>query len=1072
MKAIFITILFCGLLLVTMAQQDRRLTVQGKIHGFENQEALSNVTIRNGSIGSVITDVKGQFITAVRSLSDPLLVTAVGYRDTTVAAGYFIDGAILYLSRQITHLEEVIVQTGYQSLRANEVTGAVDVISNEMLNQQTGLNILQRLNNITPAIRFDNQPIDIPDLQKLNISIRGLSTINGHLDPLVVLDGFIYEGNINNIDPNSIDNITILKDASASAIWGARAGNGVIVITSKKGDFKRDQPTRVSLNNTWIVQKKSDLNNVFQLSNQDYIDVEEMLFKNGYYNNQLANIPYLAVTPAIDIFDRRRRGLISAADSASMIQNLLAQDGRYNYMSNFLDVPLSQQYNLNISGGSLYNSYGLGVGFTKSASELSEGIEKINIQLNNGFRPISKLQIDMTVHFTTQKGYTGKPAYNSFAYNGKSTPYMQFVANDGSEIPFDHEFRSLHLRENYSSGLLDWAYYPLTDYQFSNTNTRLNEWYAITSARYNILPFLDVNLGFQFQNQTIDVIGLDKLESYTARSYINQFTEIDPIAGSTKYNVPLGGIRKMNEMSSSSYTLRGQSNLNKNIGQLKVIGMAGAEIRQNKNFGSSYTAYGFSGDPLRTASVDYANRFQNIPTNSLRSIEGAPSFSKITNRFISIYSNWSAIWDRRYGISGSFRKDGANIFGATTNDKWSPLWSLGVLWDLTNEAFFNVETIDRLRLRTTYGYSGNVDLRKTPDPIAYTGTAQYTNLPMLAISDLNDPSLRWEKVGTFNVGLDFELATSRISGTVDYYIKNGKDLYGLTDYDYTAWGNQATITKNVAAMQGRGWDISINTMNTVGDVKWSSRFIYSFNKNTTTEYYNSSNSGIISFLGNGNTIQPFVGKPLNGIAAYRYFGLNENGMAQGILDGELTTDYLGIRRAVFASPDGHESISFIGSSKPQQFGNLINTLKWKDYELSINISYKGNYYFKKPVTSYTSLFQNGTAYPDFEQRWKAPGDENLTNVPAMIYPVVSNSVAFYSNADINVLKGNHVRLEYISGSWTKNTKIGNREAKMQVYGHVSNLGLLWTANADRIDPEFAYRLGPSTSFSLGLKLEY
>ncbi|WP_169305624.1 SusC/RagA family TonB-linked outer membrane protein [Sphingobacterium alkalisoli] len=1068
-----ITIFFCNILLYTMAQQEDITTVQGTVYGLETREALGNVTVRiSNTNAAVTTNEIGHFAIAVRSLKDSLTITAVGYRDTTVSAGSFTTPAILYLVRQTTQLEEVVVQTGYQSLKVNEITGAVDVISNEMLNQQTGLNILQRLNNITPGIRFDNQAINTPDLQKLNVSIRGLSTINGHLDPLVVLDGFIYEGNINNIDPNSIENITILKDASASSIWGARAGNGVIVMTSKKGDFMSRQPTRVTVNNTWIIQKRPDLNSLYELSNRDFIEVEEMLFNQGYYNNQLNNSPFLAVTPAIDIFDRRKRGMISATDSASMIQNLLVQDGRRSYMSNFYDVPLSQQYNLNISGGSLDHSYGLGVGYTQNTTELSAGAKKANIQLNNSFRPIDKLQVDMSILFTSQKSNTGKPAYSSLAHNGKAVPYMQFIADDGAGIPFEREFRRLYLDERYTSGLLDWGYYPLTDYRYSRTITRLNEWYASTSARYKLLPFLDMNLGFQFQNQTSENTGIDKLESYAARSYINQFTEVDPTTGSVKYNVPLGGIRKMGTASSSSYTFRGQSNLNKNIGLLKIIGMLGAELRQNKNVGSSYTAYGFNDDPLMSAPVDFANRYRNIPTNSLRNIAGMPSFSHITNRFVSVYSNWSAIWDNRYGLSGSFRRDGGNIFGATTNDKWSPLWSIGGSWDLTNESFFRTEAIDRLRLRATYGYSGSVDLRKTPDPVAYTGTAQYTNLPMLAISVLNDPSLRWEKVGTFNLGLDFALARSRITGAVDYYVKNGRDLYGLTDYDYTTWGNQATITKNVAAMRGRGWDISINSLNTTGALKWNSRLIFSFNKNVTTAYYNSANSGVISFLGNGNTIQPFVGKPLNGIAAYRYFGLDEEGRALGILDGELTTDYLGIRRAVFASPEGHESIEFIGSSKPQQFGNLINTLDWKNFGLSINISYKGDYYFQRPVTSYAALFQSGTAYPDFESRWKAPGDEQITNVPAMTYPVVSNSAAFYSNADINVFKGNHLRLEYISGSWTNSWKIGNREAKVQIYGNVSNLGLLWTANRERIDPEFPYRLSPPISFSLGLKVDY
>ncbi|HBW79755.1 MAG TPA: SusC/RagA family TonB-linked outer membrane protein, partial [Sphingobacterium sp.] len=186
----------------------------------------------------------------------------------------------------------------------------------------------------------------------------------------------------------------------------------------------------------------------------------------------------------------------------------------------------------------------------------------------------------------------------------------------------------------------------------------------------------------------------------------------------------------------------------------------------------------------------------------------SPDFTKTVNRFVSTYINFSDIWKEKYGISFSFRQDGANIFGANTNDKWSPLWSVGGFWDLGKEQFMELPWLDNLKLRATFGYSGNVDLTRTPEPIANIETARYTNYPMLSIRNLNDPSLRWEKVGTFNLGVDYALLKNRISGSVDYYLKNGKDLYGTTDYDYTTWGAQATVVKNVGAMLGHGLDLA------------------------------------------------------------------------------------------------------------------------------------------------------------------------------------------------------------------------------------------------------------------------
>src|SRR5690606_37908760 len=177
---------------------------------------------------------------------------------------------------------------------------------------------------------------------------------------------------------------------------------------------------------------------------------------------------------------------------------------------------------------------------------------------------------------------------------------------------------------------------------------------------------------------------------------------------------------------------------------------------------------------------------------------------------------------------------------------------------------------------------------------------------------------------------------------------------------------------------------------------------------------NTGSNNLLSYLGNGMTIQHVVGRPLNGLAAYTWKGLNDEGQPQGILNGNITSDYASIRTAVFNDPTNNETIKFLGSSKPQLFGNLINTFSYKKYSLALNISYKGGYYFQKPVTNYYSLYYFGEAFPDFEKRWKVKGDELHTQVPSMQYPENSLRDAFYENSEINILKAGHIRLAYIS----------------------------------------------------------
>ncbi|AIM39007.1 hypothetical protein KO02_21645 [Sphingobacterium sp. ML3W] len=1052
------------------AQGNKFITVRGTVYSNEDRKPLANVTIRYPS-GTTKSGQKGTFSIGVYALTDTLLFSSIGYWNKNEPVGKFVNGANIYLDRKVNVLEDVIVQTGYQRLKANEITGSVDVISNEMLNQQTGGNILDRLKNITPAIRFDNRPANDGSLQKLNLSVRGLSTINGQRDPLIVLDGFIYDGNIENIDPSSIDNVTVLKDAAAAAIWGARAGNGVIVISSKKGAFYQSQP-KVSFSSTLLLPQNPDLGKLYRLSNREFIGIEKMLFDQGYYSPYLDNVPYYPMTPAIDLFDQRKRGFISALDSTNMMNQMLVQDGVQNYMDRFYHRSYSDQHSLNVRGGGGRNAYSFGVGHNRNRTLNDAHSDKLNISLSNSYKPTDKLQLDINVLFTNQKNTAGLPGYNSLTYGTKTVPYMQFLDNQGRELAFDNSYKKSYMDSAYPKGYLDWGYYPLSEYKQATNTTNIREYNSSVNLNYQLFSFLDASVAFQLANQQEERIQLNTLDSYAARSMINSFSVYDASTNTTKYNVPLGGIKNNSLNSSTSKTFRAQLNFNKKIKDYHIIGMMGAERRTFDNDYSSYSMFGYNKLPATSVPVDYVNAFPSVPVNYPMNISGSPTAFTESNRFVSLYTNWSAIWKEKYSISGSMRRDGANIFGANTNEKWSPLWSVGGAWLASKESFLKYDWMDSWRIRATFGYSGNVDIRKTPDPIAGTLTAMYTNLPALNLNALNDPSLRWEQVSTLNFGMDFSLWKGRLTGALDYYIKDGQDLYGPAEYDYTNWGKGFTITKNVASMQGRGLDVNLNALIINSAFKWKTRTILSLNRNKTTAYYLNTISNINTFIGDGNRKNPFVGKPLHALAAYTWMGLDTQGKAQGNLNGVASTDYVAIRNDVIKNGENSAGIRFFGSSKPQVFGNWINTFSYRNVDLSININYMGDYYFRKPTTRASSLFSSGSAYPDYERRWKVPGDELQTNVPAMGYPTSSDAAPFYANADFNILRADHLRLAYISASWNKKWNLGSRSLNTRLFLNASNLGVIWTKNKENIDPEYPYQLGPARTYSIGIQVDY
>lgn len=1002
---------------------------------------------------------------------DRLLVSHIGFLSEIVV----FNGKNLIVNVELTAankvLDEVMVSSGYQQLRPNEMTGSFQVLDKRTLDQQVGTSILDRLNNLTPGYRkstFDFQP---NRRDKLNVSIRGLSTIEASKDPLVVLDGFIYEGDIDNIDPNSIASVTVLKDAAATSIWGARAGNGVIVLTSINS-VNKSQKISINVSHTIITKRISDYSKLYQPSNMDYILAEQELFNAGYFNGRIDQTPYRSLTPASEIFLVRRNGMISAQDSMSLIDRLLAMNGKDAYRNVFLQTPFLQQSFASISGASDVLRYNFGVGNTVDLSENKANDNKLNFYFNNSFHLNDKLELKLNANFLTQKQRSGTPSFDQFKYNGKYIPFFEFMDVDGVALPFNNVYRGDYLNDLYEGRLMDWNYYPLYDYKLNRTTMRKTELYAILQAKYNIKPYLTANLSYQYQIQRKVTAGIAQSDSYKARDLINSFSNIDPKSGLVTHVIPMGGIYDFNEADISSYTWRGQLNFNKLFGEHYVNAILGMEMRELLSKGSSSISYGYSADPIRTKVVDYANFYPTYPAGGLSSIQGNISPMKLLNRFVSQYANVAYLFKQRYGASVSVRKDGANVFGVNTNDKYNPFWSVGGSWHISKEKFANWKIVNDLQLRGTYGYSGNIDPSRTPLPVAETTSGRYTNYPAFVISTLNDPSLRWERVRAVNLGLQFGLFNNKFTGSFDYYLKNSTDLYGNSLIDYTVFGKANTTVKNNAKIKSQGAEVNL-TFEAINTTRfsWKPGVLLSLNKNKVLEYYNTQ-FGLVNLVGNGTSTRPIVGRPLNSIAAFNWGGLDKNGDPQGFLNGELSTDYKKIRNSTVGETDDNQTIVFVGSSVPQAFGNLVNTFSYQNFDLSVNFSFKAGYYFSNPATTSGNFYLYGKAYSDYDRRWQSAGDEKYTQVPRVKYPIDANRDSFYQAATINVLKGNHVRMEYINLSWHNLLNIGGEKLNIRVFLNASNLGLVWKSIKENVDPDFPGRLKPNPTYALGLNINF
>jgi TonB-linked SusC/RagA family outer membrane protein len=1059
---------------IALRAQNTGISVSGKIVNDRGEPVDAVVTVK-GSNQAIANDAAGKFTLLNVAPGAVLVITGVGIEKLEVTVkGRTILPTLVAATRTVEgEAVTLTANTGYQRLKPNEVNGAVTIIDNKALNQQVGTNILKRLDGVTSGLAFTNKS-NTNRQSSLQLSVRGLSTINGPLDPVIVLDNFIYEGDINNINPNDIENVTVLKDAAATSIYGARGANGVIVLTSKKA--KLNQAMRVEYSSSVITSDKPDNFFVSRIATADYIDVEQYLYRQGYYES-LINYDYYyhtPFTPAVQVFINRSNGLISAQDSATAINALKTKDIRNDYNSYLYRHPFTQQHAVNVSGGSARNSYFLSAGYDKNTSALDARSDKLNLRVENDFRPVEGLTIQVGGLYTRNGAHSGRPA--AVKLGGRSVPYLSLADDNGNPLSVAPAYSDVFTNSAGGGQLSGWKYYPLTDYQHDYYNTITEELIGNIGVNYTVIKGLDISLKYQYERQTVTAENTADTASYSTSDLINRFAQVDPVTGAIIYIVPNGGIFRTDQQNLHTQSVRGQLNYRHSWGLHSVSAIAGSEIRSVATSSINNTVYGYNADPLSYANVDYLNEYPEQVYGNYETLPGAPQLGRTVNRYVSAYANLSYQYRQKYSLSGSARKDGSNIFGVTTNDRWKPLWSAGIGWELSKESFYKVAALPYLKLRASLGISGNVDISKSALPVARYDVSSVSNLPYARIGTLNNPSLRWEQSKQVNIGLDFAMLQERLKGSVDYYTKRGTDLYGVAPYDYTTWGGASSILKNVAAMKGRGLDLVLQSKNIVGVFGWNITLLFNYNTAITTAYYTDEAESGLSLLAGGTTILPAIGRPLYGMAAYKWGGLDAKGDPQGYLDGQKSTDYAAIADATSKKGLESDNVKFVGSGAPVYFGSLINELSFGRFSASINIAYRLGYYFRKPVTSYGALFDYGTATADFANRWQQPGDENKTNVPAMVYSnydQFSYRQSFYNSAEINVLKADHIRLQYINLSYSFNGgKTNNVFKSLTLYGNIANLGILWRANKEKLDPENLSTMPIPRSYAIGVRAAF
>jgi TonB-linked SusC/RagA family outer membrane protein len=1035
------------------------IAVNGRVTD-EQGKGLPGVTVTvKGTNRRVVTDKEGSFSISATKNEDVLVFTSIGMERQEVS----LNGRTALtvgLKALVAMLGEVEINTGYQTIKKAEMTGATVTVSSDELEQRYTPNIITNLEGRVPGL-----------VNYLgNTQIRGVSTINATRSVLYVVDGLPIDGPIANINPYDVANVTVLKDAAAAAIYGVRASNGVVVITTKKA---QGPGTTVEFGSNITITDKPDINfNLLSPSQQ--VDLESNFFNSDYYKTIQGTVAMTSsnitrgnsITPVQYAYYQLAQGKITQNELDNRLAGFKQNDFRKQYSDNAMHKNLLQQYNLAIRTNSgKYNS-SLVLNYKTDNTRLINAYNnQINIFYKGSYHVSTWLDADFGVNSIIGNA---RASNSSFATSGTNvSPYLQLLDGSGNRAYYTtadyNPYNTTATRYSMLTNHLDELGRDLRTTKQNN-----NRYFASLNAK--IIPGLSFSPQFQYESGVTNISGYAEQDSYIMR-YLNNIYSTPLATAPVTYSSLLpasGGKLATTNTTHNSWTARAQLNYQKTFGKHAINVIGGTEFRQTHSYGTNGLLLGYD-DQLQSQSTTAVSfpalySFSQNLGNTFK-----PGFSSLTlyntylnnqigvvvdtvHRTNSGYANATYTYNNKYNAFGSYRVDYADVFGLDKKFRGRPLWSAGLSWNTSNEDFMKqVAWVNFLKVRATYGVTGNINLNATSFLTANsTLTNAATNLPVSVVTSAANPFLTWERTATTNVGADFALLNSRLTGSLDWYHKNTTDLFTTTRIDASEGFTSQIINNGGLVNNGIELGLNYTWLKSGGrnGVTWTSQLVLSHNENKIT-YVDEVSVTPVQLVQGGYK----VGYPVNSLFSLPYKGLNSVGQPQWLKgDGTLTT--------VALTANDLSSVVYSGGSDPKNNIALTNTVYYKGFSLNILAVYYGGQYMRAlvpdiysgvPYASMPAFLANSwsptntnTLIPGFGQY--APSQyPGSAAVPAYHIPY---SDAWVRAADFikirNIVLGYQLPQRYIEKLGTKNLRLTFQ---------LNNPKALWTKNGLGVDPE-------------------
>jgi len=1061
--------------------------ISGKVIDLEDGSPLAGVSVQNQrSRRGTVTNITGSYSIEAR-IGDSIRFSYAGKLTKTVAwTGQ--PSLNIELTKSEGALGEVVI-TGFQNIDKKKFAGAAVSLKADEIKLNGVPDVSRMLEGRVAGVSIQNVSGTFGTAPK--IRIRGATSINGDNKPLWVVDGVVLEDIINisndqlssgdpttllgsavaGINSNDIESFDILKDAAATALYGARAMNGVVVITTKKG--KSGKPV-VSYTGNFSSQLKPSYLDYNIMNYAQQMSVLGELERKGYLNSDiLSRADY-------GVFGQMYNSLNADAYGNFPLQNTPEARKAFllryaNSNTDWFDIlfrnSLTQEHSVSISTGTDKSQSFFSTSFYNDDGwTIADNVKRYTLNFRNNYNFNDKLSAGfLTVGSVRQQRVPG-------TLNRTSNPVSGQYDRDFDINPFSYALNTNRALTAYDANG-DLEYFRRNFAPFNIINELKNNYIDL-----NIIDLkLQGELAYKFNKHLrYEFIGALR---YVKSSQEHQITENSNMANAYRANdnatvnannkflyrdpdhpddpkvvvLPYGGFYNRNEDQLLNFDVRNSLTYTNTFNDRHDINiLAGQQIKYADRQNFNNTGYGYQYDNGGVPFIDYRILKQTIEANF-------PYYdmTKFYDRFAAFYLNAQYTLDRKYNLFGTVRYDGSNLLGASPRARWLPTWSFGGAWNMEREKFLeNIKILDYLKLRASYGITASLGPATNSAVVLRSATTNRTypdeRESVIQLINLENDDLTWEKNYQANVGIDIGLFNNRFNASIDGYSRRSFDL--ISRIKTSGIGGEPYKVANYADMKSTGFEFLIGGEPIKQkNFSWRTTLTFGYNK---TEITNAQNVPLIFDLvkpEGGNR----VGYPVNGLFSIKFKGLDPTNGVPQFVDEKGNTN-----TAVNLQDDNIDNLVYEGPVDPPITGGFSNTFSYKNLSLNIFVTYQaGNKIRLYPA--FRSAYVDLDAMPkEFLDRWEMPGDETKTNVPA-ISDVYFNSVLTgngsypynnYNYSDVRVADGSFVRLKTVSLSYQLGSQALKKLSVFKTVSLTAAITNFWLLYSDKKlkgqDPEF------------------